>query len=75
MYYVFLESAEGKLGYVGREYFSYVQAEDKADEYEGITHIIQSDNLRNAKRQLRDKLVKKKKDMSILHKNVRKIGV
>ena len=73
MYYVFLESQDGKLGYVGREYFSYNQAEERADEYEGITHIVSADNLRNAKRQLKDRLVKKKKDMSILHKNVRRL--
>lgn len=76
MYYVFLESNEGKLGYVGGEYFSRVQAQDKADEYEGLTHIIEGDDLSQAKRKLRDKLVKTKKDVSVLYKNVKnKVGV
>jgi len=71
VYYIFLETKEGKLGYVGGEYFSHVQAEDKAVEYEGITHIIEGDNITQAKRKLRDKLVRSKKDMSVLYKNVK----
>jgi len=71
MFYIFTESVEGKLGYVGRGYFSEVQAENKADDYDCITHIIQADSLVKAKRRLRDKMVKKEKDMSMLYKNVK----
>ena len=53
------------------EYFSEVQAQDKADEYDCITHIIQGRDLREAKRKLRDKMVKKKKNMGELYRNVR----
>jgi len=70
-FYVFTEDSQGRLGYVGREYYSEVQAQNEADEYEGITHIIQADNLVQAKRLLRRNLVKKKKDLGQLYKNVR----
>ena len=57
MYYLFTEDENGRLGYVGQEFFSEVQAQDKADEYLGITHIVPAENLVEAKRRLRDKLV------------------
>ena len=72
-FYVFTEDSKGRLGYVGDEYFSEVQAQDKADEYEGITHIIHAKNLVQAKRHLRDKLAKGKKDLGQLYKNVRNL--
>ena len=71
MFYVFTEDEKGRYGYVGREYFSEVQAREKADEYEGITHVIQADSLVRAKRMLRDRMVKEKKNMGELYKNVR----
>lgn len=70
-HYVFTEDAQGRFGYVGDEYFSHVQAQDKADEYPGITHIIEAKNLAQAKRFLRDKVAKKNKDLGVLYKNVR----
>ena len=70
-YFVFTEDAEGRLGYVGEEYFSQVQAQDKADEYPGITHVIEANTLVKAKRYLRDKLAKKKGDLGVLYKNVK----
>jgi hypothetical protein len=73
-FFVFTEDSEGRLGYVGSEYFSEVQAEDKASEYPGITHVIHAGNLVQAKRHLRDKLAKKKKDMGQLYKNVRNVS-
>lgn len=69
-FFLFTEDSKGRLGYLGKEYFSEVQAQDEADEYEGITHVIQADSLVEAKRRLRNKLVKKKKDMGQLYKNV-----
>jgi len=71
MFYVFTEDTQGKLGYVGSEYFSQIQAENKADDYDCITHIIRADTLVGAKRKLRETLVRKKKDMGMLYKNVR----
>jgi len=71
-YFVFTEDNKGRLGYVGDEYFSQVQAQDKADEYSGITHVVEAKNLTQAKRYLRDKLARKKKDLSVLYKNVRR---
>ena len=70
-FYVFTEDKEGRYGYVGREYYSEVQAQNKADDYDGITHVIQADNLISAKRLLRDRMVRKKRDMGQLYKNVR----
>ena len=67
MYYLFTEDINGKLGYVGQEYFSMVQAEDKAEDYGGITHIVEGRDLAEAKRKLRDRLVRKKKDPSLLY--------
>jgi hypothetical protein len=69
-YFVFTEDSSGRLGYVGDEYFSHVHAQDKADEYPGITHIIEAKSLVQAKRYLRDKLSKSKKDLGVLYKNV-----
>lgn len=71
MFYVFTEDKSGKLGYVGQEYFSRVQAQDKADNYDCIAHIIQASDLVEAKRKLRDEMVSTKKDMGQLYKNVR----
>lgn len=73
-FYVFTEDAKGRLGYVGREYYSEIQAQNEADEYEGITHVIQADALVQAKRLLRRNLAKKKKDLGQLYKNVRNGG-
>lgn len=70
-FFVFTEDSQGRLGYVGDEYFSEVQAKDKADEYSGITHLIEAKNLTQAKRYLRDKLARSKKDLSVLYRNVR----
>jgi len=72
MFYVFTESKEGKFGYVGREYFSEVQAQDKADEYDCITHVIRAKDLGEAKRNLRTKAVKTTGDINKLYKNVRR---
>lgn len=71
MFYIFTEDEQGRFGYVGQEYFSEVQAQSKADEYDGITHIIQAKDLVGAKRKLRDRVVRDKKDLGQLYKNVR----
>lgn len=71
MFFVFTEDEKGKYGYVGQEYFSEVQAKDKADDYDCITHIIPADNLVEAKRKLRDRRIKKTGDMGVLYKNVK----
>lgn len=71
MFYVFTEDEKGRYGYVDQEFFSEVQAQDKADDYDCVTHVIRADNLVTAKRRLRNKMVKKKKDMGQLYKNVR----
>jgi len=70
--YIFTEDEKGRLGYSGKEYFSRVHAEDEAEDLPGITHIIEADNLAEAKQRLRGKLVKKKEDMNLLYKNVRR---
>jgi len=67
---VFVEDKSGRLGRVGDEYFSHVLAQDKADEFGGITHIIEAQNLTSAKRYLKGKLSKRKGDLSPLYKNV-----
>jgi len=74
MFYVFTEDDKGRLGYVGKEFFSEIQAQDCADGYDGITHVIRADNLVEAKRKLRDKIVRKKKDMGELYRNVKNKG-
>lgn len=74
MFYVFTEDERGRYGYVGQEFFSEVQARDKADDYDCVTHIIQADDLVTAKRKLRNKLVRTKKDMGQLYRNVRNEG-
>jgi len=71
-YYIFTEDEKGRLGYSGKEYFSKVHADSEADDLPGITHIIEGRNLAEAKQRLRGTLVKKKKDMDILYKNVRR---
>jgi len=71
VFYVFTEDEKGRYGYVGQEYFSEVQAEAKAEDYDGITHIIEANNLVEAKRKLRDKMVRRKKDMGQLYRNVK----
>ena len=71
MFYIFTEDNQGRYGYIGQEFFSEVQAQEKADDYEGITHVIEAKDLASAKRKLRDKMVRKKKDMGQLYKNVR----
>lgn len=72
-HFVFTEDEKGRLGYVGDKFFSHTQAQDKADEYNGITHIIEADDLTKAKRFLRDKLAKKSGDLGKLYKNVRSL--
>jgi len=74
MYYIFTEDKDSKFGYVGRSYFSEVQAQDKADDFDCITHILQADSLVQAKRKLRSMMVKKKRDIGILFKNVKNKG-
>jgi len=69
-YYIFSEDEKGRLGYSGKEFFSRVQADSEAEDIPGITHIITADSLGNAKRKLREKLVKKG-NVSSLYKNVR----
>lgn len=71
MFYVFTEDEKGRYGYVGQEFFSEVQAQDKADDYDCVTYVIRADDLVTAKRRLRNKMVKKKKDMGQLYKNVK----
>lgn len=71
MFYVFTEDSQGRYGYIGQEFFSEVQAQERADDYEGITHVVEGRDLVEAKRKLRDKMVRKKKDMGQLYKNVR----
>ena len=73
-HYIFTEDSQGRLGYVGDEFFSHTQAQDKADGYTGITHIIEGKDLATAKRYLRDKLSKKKGDLGQLYKNVRSVS-
>jgi len=69
-YYVFTEDENGKRGYVGsRE--SYVQANDLAEDYMGITYIIEATDLVEAKRKLRDKLIRKTQNLSEGYRNVR----
>ncbi len=70
-FYVFTEDAQGRWGYIGQEFFSEVSAQDKADDYDCITHVVHGKTLAEAKRQLRDKMVRKQKDMGLLYKNVR----
>lgn len=70
MFYIFTEDEEGRFGYLGQSFYSEVQAEAKAEDYDCITHIIQAENLVGAKRKLRERMVRKKKDASILYKNV-----
>ena len=70
-FYVFTEDEKGRLGYIGTEFYSEVKAQDEADDYEGITHVIQADDLKSAKRLLRKNLAKKKKDLGQLYRNVR----
>lgn len=70
-YFVFIEDAQGRLGRVGDEYFSFVQAQDKADRFEGVTHIIEAQNVTLAKRSLKGKLSKREGNLSPLYKNVR----
>jgi len=70
-YFIFSEDEKGRLGYSGREFFSRVEADNEADDIPGITHIIDADSLGDAKRKLREKLVKKG-NTEALYKNVRK---
>lgn len=72
-FYLFTEEDEnGRLGYSGKEFYSEVGAESAAEDYPGITHIKEGKTLVEAKRKLREELVKKKKDMGILYKNIRR---
>jgi len=75
-YYLFIEDDKGKLGYNGKEFFSMAAADSEAEDVPGITHIIEADNLEEAKRKLRGALVRRKRDMGMLYRNVRnKVGV
>lgn len=69
-YFIFLEDEKGRLGYSGKEFFSQVEADSEAEDLPGITHIITADSLGDAKRKLREKLVKKG-STEALYKNVR----
>lgn len=70
-YYLFTEDEKtGKLGYSGKEFFSQVEADSEAEDIPGITHVVPADSLQDAKRKLREKLVKKG-DTNSLYRNVR----
>lgn len=70
-YYLFTEDENGKLGHDGKEFFSRVEVDSAAEDYPGIAHIIEADNLLEAKRKLKEKLAKKG-NLNSLYKNVRR---
>jgi len=69
-FYVFTEDVDGKRGYVGAR-DSEVVANDLAEDYMGITYVIEADDLVTAKRKLRDKLIRKTEDLGEGYRNVR----
>lgn len=70
LYFLFIEDKKGKLGYSGKEFYSKVGADSAANDYPGITHVIEAETLLEAKRKWRDKLFKKG-NTEALYRNVR----
>ena len=70
-YFIFTEDEKGRFGYLGQSFYSKVQADNKAEDYDCITHIVSAQNLIEAKRKLRNKVARQKKDIGLLYRNVR----
>ena len=70
MYYVFTEDDKGRWGFVG-ERDSYVTANDLAEKYLGITHVIEATSLAEAKQKLRAKKIRETNNLGLGYRNVR----